>query len=104
MRTRAAPILLAILIVLPFPALAFTKIENMPYSLVNRDGATIYWNDSLRITVDDMEIRVVMGPAHVTYGERPAVINWDPEKEEIVGDPDASKLLSLPYRNKWKVW
>lgn len=32
------------------------------------------------------------------------VINWNPEKEEIIGDPDASKLLSLPYREKWKVW
>jgi len=32
------------------------------------------------------------------------VINWDPEKEEIVGDPQAAKMLSLPYREKWKVW
>ena len=31
-------------------------------------------------------------------------IQWDPGKEEIVGNPDASKLLSLPYREKWKVW
>ena len=33
------------------------------------------------------------------------VVKWDPKKEEIVGDnPEASKLLSLPYREKWKVW
>ena len=31
-------------------------------------------------------------------------INWDPKKEEIVGAPSASKMLSLPYREKWKVW
>jgi len=31
-------------------------------------------------------------------------INWDPKKEEIVADPQASKMLSLPYREKWKVW
>ncbi len=32
------------------------------------------------------------------------VIHWDPEKEEIVGDRIAAGMLSLPYRDKWKVW
>lgn len=32
------------------------------------------------------------------------VINWDPKKEEIIGDPEASKMLSLTHREKWKVW
>jgi hypothetical protein len=33
------------------------------------------------------------------------VVQWDPKKEEIVGDnSEASKLLSLSYREKWKVW
>lgn len=32
------------------------------------------------------------------------VIQWDPAKEEIVGDPEAAKLLSRPYRENWKVW
>jgi predicted dehydrogenase len=33
------------------------------------------------------------------------VVNWDPMKEELVGDnPEASKMLSLPCREKWKVW
>jgi len=32
------------------------------------------------------------------------VIRWDPEKEEIVGDPDAAKMLTRPCRDKWKVW
>jgi hypothetical protein len=31
-------------------------------------------------------------------------IKWDPKEEKIVADPEASKLLSLPYREKWKVW
>jgi len=31
-------------------------------------------------------------------------IKWDARKEEIVGDPEASKLLSLTHRDKWKVW
>ena len=31
------------------------------------------------------------------------VEKWDPKKEYIVGDnPEASKLLSLPYREKWR--
>jgi len=31
-------------------------------------------------------------------------IKWDPKKEEIIGDAEASKLLSLTHREKWKVW
>ena len=30
-------------------------------------------------------------------------ITWDPEKEVIVGDPEASKLLTRPYREPWKL-
>jgi hypothetical protein len=32
------------------------------------------------------------------------VIQWDPKREEIVGDPTASRLLTRPYRSKWRVW
>ena len=31
-------------------------------------------------------------------------IVWNPEKEEIVGDPEAAKMLSRPSREKWRVW
>lgn len=31
-------------------------------------------------------------------------IQWDPEKETIVGDEEASKMLIRPYRDQWKVW
>lgn len=30
-------------------------------------------------------------------------IKWDPAKEEIIGDADASKLLSREYRGPWKL-
>lgn len=30
-------------------------------------------------------------------------LKWDPEKEEILNDPEASKLLSRPYRAPWKL-
>jgi hypothetical protein len=30
-------------------------------------------------------------------------IKWDPAKEVIVGDEDASKLLSREYRGPWKL-
>lgn len=30
-------------------------------------------------------------------------INWDPAKEEIIGDADASKLTSREYRGPWKL-
>ena len=32
------------------------------------------------------------------------VINWDPKKEQIVGDTDAAAMITRPYREKWKVW
>lgn len=31
-------------------------------------------------------------------------IKWDPAKEEIIGDTDATKMLSRPAREKWKIW
>jgi len=31
-------------------------------------------------------------------------VQWDPEKEEIVGDDEAAKMLKRPFRDKWKVW
>jgi len=32
------------------------------------------------------------------------VITWDPKKEQIVGDKDAAKMITRPYRKEWKVW
>ncbi len=31
-------------------------------------------------------------------------IEWNPEKEEIVGDSEAAKMLTRPSREKWRVW
>ena len=31
-------------------------------------------------------------------------INWDPKTEKIVGDEQAAKMLTRPYRKEWKVW
>ena len=31
-------------------------------------------------------------------------IQWDAESETIIGDADASQMLTLPYRDQWKVW
>jgi hypothetical protein len=30
-------------------------------------------------------------------------IHWDVAKEEIIGDPEASKMLSRPYREGYKL-
>ncbi|MCY2995635.1 MAG: Gfo/Idh/MocA family oxidoreductase [Planctomycetota bacterium] len=31
-------------------------------------------------------------------------LQWDPEKEEIIGDAEATQLLTRTHREKWKVW
>jgi predicted dehydrogenase len=42
----------------------------------------------------------LLGEIAMTTGE---IIKWDPDKEEIVGNPMASRLLSRPYRQPWKI-
>jgi len=31
-------------------------------------------------------------------------VDWDPKAEKITNNPDAQKMLSLPFRKEWKVW
>jgi predicted dehydrogenase len=40
----------------------------------------------------------LLGEIAMTTGQ---TIKWDPEKEEIIGNPVAARLLSRPYRNPW---
>jgi predicted dehydrogenase len=40
----------------------------------------------------------LLGEIAMTTGQ---TINWDPDKEEIIGNPMASRLLSRPYRQPW---
>ncbi len=42
----------------------------------------------------------LLGEISMTTGQ---TIKWDPEKEEIIGNPVASRLLSRPYRNPWAI-
>jgi predicted dehydrogenase len=42
----------------------------------------------------------LLGEIAMTTGE---TIKWDPDKEEIIGNPMASRLLSRPYRQPWKL-
>jgi hypothetical protein len=30
-------------------------------------------------------------------------IKWDPAREEIIGDPEASRLLARPKRSPWRI-
>ncbi len=32
------------------------------------------------------------------------VITWDPKAEQIVGDAEATALLTRPFREEWKIW
>jgi hypothetical protein len=40
----------------------------------------------------------LLGEIAMTTGQK---IQWDPEKEEIIGNPIASRLLRRPYRQPW---
>jgi len=40
----------------------------------------------------------LLGEIAMTTGQ---TIKWDPDKEEIIGNPVASRLLSRPYRQPW---
>jgi hypothetical protein len=42
----------------------------------------------------------LLGEIAMTTGE---TIKWDPDKEEIIGNPRASNLLSRPYRQPWQL-
>lgn len=42
----------------------------------------------------------LLGEIAMTTGQK---INWDPVKEEIIGNPMASRLLTRPYRQPWKL-
>ena len=42
----------------------------------------------------------LLGEIAMTSGEK---IQWDPEKQEIVGNPAASRLLMRPYRQPWNL-
>jgi predicted dehydrogenase len=42
----------------------------------------------------------LLGEIAMTTGE---TIHWDPVKEEIIGNPRASRLLSRPYRKPWEL-
>jgi predicted dehydrogenase len=42
----------------------------------------------------------LLGEIAMTTGEK---IQWDPEKQEILGNPVASRLLFRPYRKPWSV-
>jgi len=42
----------------------------------------------------------LLGEIAMTTGQK---IYWDPQKEEIIGNPVASRLLGRPYRKPWKL-
>ncbi len=42
----------------------------------------------------------LLGEIAMTTGQK---IQWDPVKEEIIGNPAASRLLSRPYRQPWSL-
>ena len=42
----------------------------------------------------------LLGETAMTTGQK---IQWDPEKQEIIGNPVASRLLTRPYRQPWNV-
>ena len=56
------------------------------------------------ITPVDVAYRAIsvalLGEIAMTTGQ---IIKWDPKKEEIIGNPSASRLLNRPYRQPWEL-
>jgi len=44
--------------------------------------------------------------AHMTNvaAQTKRVITWDPKTEQIVGDAEAAKMITRPYREEWRIW
>ena len=61
--------------------------------------------DAKRRSVCDIEIghrstnMSLLGMLSLKLGRS---VHWDGEKEQVVGDPDANKLLSRKYRAPWE--
>jgi hypothetical protein len=43
------------------------------------------------------------GPSRRCSRLKRKTLKWDPEKEKILDDDEAAKMLSRPYREPWKL-
>ncbi len=84
---RLGPICL-VSILLCASVLAFIKVDSTPYFLRDNEGYTAYWNLSYSIKVDDMELRLVVGPAETSWGTGTKVMNWGGEIVSVMIDDD----------------
>ncbi len=91
------------------PEILEEKIGDNEIKLYKSDNHWQNFIDSVRsgkqaIAPVDVAYRAIsvalLGEIAMTTGE---TIKWDPEKEEIIGNPRASRLLSRPYRQPWEL-
>jgi hypothetical protein len=69
-------------------AVAFIDIQQTPYAVAEELGTTIQWDESYLITVDDMQVRLVVGDARLADASGSTTLNWDPEIVSIEIDGD----------------
>ncbi len=96
-----------------YPTAKGGKIEHEDSQLQEPDGhnLTLLWADFLA-AIDQRSIPT----AGIELAHRASImpllgmiswragrsLNWDPTTEQIIGDAEASKLMSRPYREPWK--
>jgi hypothetical protein len=80
--------------------------EIHPYKSINHVGNFLECVKSRGETVAPVEIAHrsisvgLLGEIAMTTGQK---FQWDPVKEEIIGNPVASRLLVRPYREPWEL-
>jgi hypothetical protein len=81
------------------PGFCYVDIQKMPYSLVDDQGGTLYWDESYLITVDEVELRIVLGEAEISGPLGTGTINWDPEilSINLEGDEIMRRLSILDF-------
>jgi predicted dehydrogenase len=89
------------------PKILEEKIEDNEINLYKSENHWQNFIDSVRsgkpaIAPVEVAYRAIsvglLGEIAMTTGQK---IMWDPEKEEIIGNPAANRLLSRPYRFPW---
>ncbi|MCP4376746.1 MAG: hypothetical protein GY794_11295 [bacterium] len=78
------------------PTIAEGHVKNFIDCVKSREKTTMPVEAAIRLDATAHMINVA--------AQTKRVIKWDPKQEKIIGDKEAAKIITRPYRKKWKVW